>query len=101
MSAMWTRACQTSRSLSADTYKTQLQNDGYCVIPNLFELSLVTEMQSVAAELAEAQAADAAKRQQYTGSLISLTAHSVFARMLCNSRVRSAFAGTGKPHRNS
>lgn len=54
-------------------------------------------MNEVAAKLATQQATDAAQRQQYTGSLISLTSHPVFVKMLTSQPVRDAFVSMGSP----
>ena len=50
----------------------------------------------MADRLADAQAAEAAKRQQYTGSLISLTADPVFVSLLTNTP--ALFRKFGEPY---
>ena len=45
--------------------------------PDAFRPGLAEEMNKAAVRLAEKQSAEAAKRQQYTGSLISLTSDPV------------------------
>lgn len=78
-----------------------LERDGYCILEQVFDGGLVAEMAATAVQLAEAQSADAAKRQQYTGSLISLTSARVYAGMLISTSVQSALQSLGPPYSSS
>jgi ectoine hydroxylase-related dioxygenase (phytanoyl-CoA dioxygenase family) len=78
--------------------RAQLERDGFCVLPSVFDRPLVAEMNEAATALAAAQSEDAAERQQYTGSLISLTSNSVYAEMLTSDAVREGFISMGTPY---
>lgn len=84
-----------------DRCREALERDGYCILSNVFDTDLVAEMESTAVRLATEQDADAARRQQYTGSLISLTSAPVYARMLVSTTVQAAFKAMGGPYSSS
>ena len=80
--------------------RAELERDGFTIIKGAFDLDLVATMNSDAARLAEAQAAEAAERQQYTGSLLNLTGSPTFVDLLHATRP-GALAPLGAPYSNS
>lgn len=95
-SSSWANAA--SPALGGPLVRAQLEQAGFAVVKGAFDLEEVVEMASSAARLAAAQPLDAQRRQQYTGSLISLGSAGVYARMLSNERVQALFASMGPPY---
>jgi len=83
----------------ASSLRQQFENDGFCVIRGAFDESLARNMNRIACSLADQQAAESAERQQYTGSLIALTADSVFVELL--TATPGVLAPLGSPYSGS
>eukprot|EP00931_Biecheleriopsis_adriatica_P010647 TRINITY_DN111717_c0_g1_i1.p1 TRINITY_DN111717_c0_g1~~TRINITY_DN111717_c0_g1_i1.p1 ORF type:complete len:340 (+),score=33.18 TRINITY_DN111717_c0_g1_i1:60-1079(+) len=77
--------------------RAQLLRDGYCVLPNILERSLLDSVLAKSVELAEAMPDEEKEKHKFTGSLIP-TVDEEFQPLLTNPKMMEGFDALGYAH---